>query len=464
MRTLIIQQRRYAVPLLAAAFVAAFLPLVIVASDNSDALPRPSNIISVVTRDGFEGGLHNWTKVGSSQLDGVSPGRGGAGLAARIRPVNAGGSAAMRAASWMHSSRKGARYVGEAWVRASGRAIANGPLNVRLTISSGADLVAYRHVGLSTHQWQRIAVPLTSTRDGAPLSLTVRATGVPGHSALLVDNAALTRVFRPEVKASETASTAFGASVDEGQLDWDVALRNSVRRYAGMDVVRVFEPDIRDTWAGLLSDVNRPVTVSFKAAPSDVLDGRYDDDLRSWFRQAPTQRPTWWTYWHEPEDDIGHGAFAADRYRAAWRHINVIAHRVGNPQLHPTLILMCWTAQPGSGRSVQNYYPGDFIDVMAWDCYNPPGWHSYVRPPDLFGSAYQATKRLGNRFAVGEFASVLVPGDDGSRRGRWLVNVARYLAAHNAAFAAYWDAKITGENYQLRDLPSRLAWRSVVRD
>ena len=125
---------------------------------------------------------------------------------------------------------------------------------------------------------------------------------------------------------------------------------------------------------------------------------------------------------------------------------------------------MAWTAKSASGRRVRDYYPGDFIDVMAWDGYNPPGSRGYVAPREIFGPAAATTKRLGHRFAIAEVGSVLVPGDDGSRRAQWLVNVARFAAARSAAFASYWDAKIPDENYQLRDLPSRLAWRSVVKD
>ena len=88
----------------------------------------------------------------------------------------------------------------------------------------------------------------------------------------------------------------------------------------------------------------------------------------------------------------------------------------------------------------------------------------YGAPREIFGAAAAKTKRLGNRFAIAELGSVLVPGDDGSRRASWLVDVARFAAARSAAFVTYWDAKIPSEDYQLRDVPSRLAWRSVVKD
>jgi hypothetical protein len=252
--------------------------------------------------------------------------------------------------------------------------------------------------------------------------------------------------------------------VDEGRLDRLRALHDADQRFSPLEVVRVFEPVIRDGWSGRLGDVNRPMTVSFRAPAWQVLAGDHDDMLRTWFRSAPESEPIWWTYWHEPEDDAEAGVLQARRYRQAWRHVNSIARDVGGANLRATLVLMAWTARPQSGRQVGDYYPGDFIDVMAWDGYNPPGSRGYAPPREIFGPAVAATRDLGNRFAIAEFGSVLVPGDDGSRRARWLVEVARYAAGKRAAFVTYWDAKIPSGNYQLRDLPSRIAWRSVVKD
>ena len=92
----------------------------------------------------------------------------------------------------------------------------------------------------------------------------------------------------------------------------------------------------------------------------------------------------YWTYYHEPEDNIEAGAFTAAQYRAAWQRISSLALRANNPRLHATLILMCYTLTPASGRSFADYYPGDaYIDVLAWDCYNQV-WAKgqYIAPAD----------------------------------------------------------------------------------
>jgi hypothetical protein len=368
----------------------------------------------------------------------------------------------------VRSSHRAVRYVATAWVKATPGAHQGKALQVRMSLgeltSRGLGVHAWRSARLSSSSWRRVTVPFTARHKNRHLDLTIRAFHLPRGGAVLVDGVRIQRVTKPYASNRTLQGVRYGASVDEGRLDWMRALHKSDRLYSRMEVVRVFEPFIRDSWSGKLGNVRRPVNVSFFAHPSAVLSGVYDGALRRWFRDAPNKIPIWWTYWHEPEDNIASGELSPLRYRQAWRHINAIARQAGTPNLHPTLVLMAWTAQPGSGRSIRDYYPGDFIDVIGWDGYNPPGARGYAAPWQMFGAAAAKSRRLGARFAIPELGSVLVPGDDGSRRASWLVDVARYAAARNAAFVTYWDAKIPHEDYQLRDLPSRSAWHLVVKD
>jgi hypothetical protein len=209
--------------------------------------------------------------------------------------------------------------------------------------------------------------------------------------------------------------------------------------------------------------VDRPVVVSFKALPQTILSGADDAVLQHWFDTAPTNVPIYWSYWHEPEDNIAAGQFTAEEYRAAWVHIAALAANAHNPELHATLILMAWTADPHSGRNWQDYYPGStVIDTMGWDAYNT-GWSngSYNSPAEVYGNAIAVSKQLGKPFGFAETGSHLVPGDDGTGRAAWLRNTAAYLEAQGASWVCYFDSTVGGD-FRLLDAPSQTAWRDAV--
>src|SRR4051812_5165163 len=52
---------------------------------------------------------------------------------------------------------------------------------------------------------------------------------------------------------------------------------------------------------------NSPLVISFALPPQEVVNGTHDAKLHAFFAAAP--RPTYWTYKHEPEDDMERGAF-----------------------------------------------------------------------------------------------------------------------------------------------------------
>ena len=150
---------------------------------------------------------------------------------------------------------------------------------------------------------------------------------------------------------------------------------------------RVYEPFIRDSWHGVLAGINRPVTVSFKAPPRLVINGVYDAALRTWFRNAPNHRPTWWTYWHEPEDDIEHGVIQL----TATAPLGVTSTRLpstGTKALHPTLILMC-SGLPTPVLGAWSSATTREASSTSWHgtSYNPPGWMRYASPKALMGPA-----------------------------------------------------------------------------
>lgn len=273
-----------------------------------------------------------------------------------------------------------------------------------------------------------------------------------------------------EVTTLEAGTTAYGALVaPRGGLTYQQQLASSEQRYGGrLGVVRYFDSNYPDSWTyytSLMGD--RDVNISFRISPTTVNSGSADSRLRSWFASAPTDRTIYWTYMHEPEDDIQRGAFTAAAFRTAWARIAAIAREANKPNLHATLVLMCWTVEPASGRNWLNYYsPGD-VDVIGWDCYNG-GWRRgvYADPvTNIFPRPIAASRSVGLPWAIAELGSIRVPSDTtGEGRAAWITRAVQHLHSEGAEYVAWFDTTTSTSDYRLLDEPSRQAWFDAVSD
>lgn len=246
------------------------------------------------------------------------------------------------------------------------------------------------------------------------------------------------------------------------------ALLRVDRVAGGLELVRVFYPGLPQAWTGKLDAAgDRPQAVSFKVPPTEILAGRHDDYLRAWFAGAPRDVVTYWTYYHEPEDQVAGGAFTAAAYRAAWTRVAGLAAEADNPRLRATLILMDYTLLPASGRTWTDYYPGpDVVDVLGWDVYDRAASGRYASPQVLFGPLVSASQTAGKPFAVAELGAPRLRGDGGAGRATWITRSTRYLSERGAEFVAYFDHDWRdhgGPDYRLADAPSRKAWRTFCR-
>jgi hypothetical protein len=257
--------------------------------------------------------------------------------------------------------------------------------------------------------------------------------------------------------------TRFGASVQAKTTPWTTAVGRSDARYGNLRMVRVFYPGLPEQWPGRAGQVHRPVAVSFDVQPSVVLSGRYDSYFKTWFRNAPKVGRTWWTYIHEPEDDIERGRFTASSYRAAWRHLYALqVQATHNHLLRPTLTLMCYTMSPYSHRNFNNYNPGNFIRTYAWDCYNRLASSGrYISPKAMFRYVLPFTRAHHKGFGVAELGSRVAKGKSAQSRARWLLQTGTYLRQQHAAYVSYFDSTV-GDDYRLLDAPSQSAWRTVI--
>jgi hypothetical protein len=266
------------------------------------------------------------------------------------------------------------------------------------------------------------------------------------------------------------AQPRFGVSLSTSPVvDLGDDLRVEQRRFGTrVPVLRTWDNGVPDTatvrnrgeWFG-----RRWLVTSLKLAPQDVLSGAYDARLRAYFRALPRRAPIFWSYFHEPEDDIAGGSFTAAQYRDAFRHVAGIAAAQCRRNLYPTLILMGWTADPGSHRSWRDYYPGRrYVSVLGWDPYNGAEGYaaSYRTPRDIAGAVIRVSHHAGKPFGIAETGSVRIAGDaDGAGRAAWLRGLARYLRRKNAAFVTYFQSTNKGD-FELRDRAGVRAWRSAM--
>lgn len=250
-------------------------------------------------------------------------------------------------------------------------------------------------------------------------------------------------------------------------MPWSQTLAELDKEFGTLNAVRVWDNEVPEAWSGARSQAlaGRTTIISFRPMPQDVLAGKYDDVLRTWFAQAPTNQVIYWSYIHEPEDLIAQGKFTADQYRRAWQRIAGFADQACKPNMHATLILMGWTASPASKLDWRTFYPGgDIIDVMAWDPYNgvhDPGRTYYASASSMFDAVVARSKEAGKPWAIAETGSRLIPGDTGAGRAAWLTEIGTYLRKNGAVFATYFQSTRDAD-WELRDAPSQKAWATQI--
>jgi hypothetical protein len=244
-------------------------------------------------------------------------------------------------------------------------------------------------------------------------------------------------------------------------------LAQDTQQFGKMPIVRVYYPGLPDpnAWTSGLAEANHSaVIVSFKALPTTILSGADDSALKNFFDAAPTGNPIYFSYYHEPEDNIAAGQFKLNDYKAAWAHVVALADAAHNPDLHSTLILMSWDLVPASHRNWRDYLPGGgIISTLGWDAY-PVGSATNVNPQltpptDFMGPAIAASKSVGLPYGFPEFGLSTSDGRPG-----WLREVGNYIMNSGALFASYFDGNQQYPTLRLTDTPSINIWRDFVTD
>lgn len=217
---------------------------------------------------------------------------------------------------------------------------------------------------------------------------------------------------------------------------------------------------------------------SFKYMPADVIAGKHDKELHDFFTSIKDWHLTFWTYWHEPDDEIYKShTFTATQYRQAWRHIRNIANAVKatrpNLRIFATSIIMEYSMRPNIAPSrpllgPDGMYPGDdVIDVFGVDSYNSGADNGTVRDPATeFGKVIDFAHTHGKPWALGEIGSCPVKGDAGGR-ARYLTGAIEYWKSRGSVpvYASYFDVDWPTCDYRIEnDAAARTVWSKVIVD
>lgn len=472
----------------------------------------PDEAKNLVVNGKFDAGTEGW-RTNDANTEKLSVRKDAQGAVAELRTTETKTAVLNDITNTIKSTEADASYTVSARVRTEHPGIW-GQLRTRI-VGNGETKIVGESFGLNDTSWTTVSFDLTVPTSGSTVDLNVLAWSLDPSKNLIIDDVKLVErdaastqpvpapveedpkgpapveedTQKPEQNtdtpapiqpepidkcdvAPKTDRTLFGVSLGGSTTGAKETFAQSMARqdanYDDTEVVRLFDPGMPVSWSKRAPYIeDKTISISFRPDPAEVLTGQHDAALLNWFNAAPSDQPIYWTYFHEPEPKIAAGEFTAAQYRAAWARIAKLADQACKPNMHATLILTGWTANPRSNRDWRDYYAGDsVIDVLGWDPYNDAtsqeGPKSYASPESIFGNVVEISKNAGKPFAIGETGTRLIPTDpNGTQRAEWLKDVARYLDNEGALFVAYWDSK-TFADFRLLDSASRDSWAGII--
>lgn len=388
----------------------------------------------------------------------------------------------------------GARYTVTARVRTTTPNVW-GAVRVR-EVSGHEVAVSQTPFSLRNSNWKDVSLELQTVLPDSHLDLNVVAWNLPSGKNLQIESVSMKDAAAvdspppvppvdpnpggvgPEAPAGgsrcETAppaGTVFGASLSTRGHALKHALAEVDDTFGTVDVVRHFRPGLPLDWDSEAAQqlTNRTLVTSFKAHPRKIMSGELDAFFSNWFKSAPSDQTIYWSYFHEPEDNINAGEFTASQYRAAWKRLAELEQEACKPNLHATLILTEWTMRPASKRDFRVYDAGpDYIKVLAFDPYNgatSPTRDFYKSARELLEPIVEKVQADGRPWAIAELGSRQIASDqDGKGRAQWLTSVATYAKEHDALFVTYFHSIAKGGDFRLLEPNANAVWRKFVAE
>lgn len=286
-------------------------------------------------------------------------------------------------------------------------------------------------------------------------ALDQQVSSLTAQRDLLLDQVA---DLKAKLAALTPPTTAFGWSNDAntGETNAAALARRDSTLGKGA-VIRLYSPPRKGTKCFKVSD--RSVMHSFKDALTDAEAIAYFTDVNTWLNANP-DLDWYWTYYHEPEDNIA-AANTKDpltkaSFLANWRRLRAIQKKYA-PRASATLILMGWSLDPRSKRNWRDYYPGDdVIDVLGWDTYSLDATRD---PAEVFGRCVDVGDSLGKPTVFGEWGA---PNGD-LARPHFITTAGAYFIQRHVEAACYWDSQTKEHDYRLIDSASQAAMQDLLK-
>lgn len=231
------------------------------------------------------------------------------------------------------------------------------------------------------------------------------------------------------------------------------------------EIVRHFSSGAAEWPTWLPKDAN--AHISFKYDAKGILAGTYDANLIQFFSGLSSTAKIYWTYFHEPEDDIRDGAFTAQEYRDAFDHIIDLQKTLNKPNLVPTLCLMSYSLTPESKRNWRDYLPSK-VELLSWDGYYRDNMGNDVSK--VFSAVRAIAVETGKPWAVAETGvnkakqsgaiNEMFPAET---RKMLLTNLARDISQTNPkpVYVSYFDSDpphdLTYSDWRISDDTSMVA-------
>lgn len=259
--------------------------------------------------------------------------------------------------------------------------------------------------------------------------------------------------------------SSFGAMQGETQAN---AYTRVKKAFGSQQIVRIF-CSADPVWPTYIP-VETVAQISFKMDAKDVLGGSKDAVLINFFNGLATTATIYWTYFHEPEDEIRDGAFTAEEYRNAFDYIIDLQKKLNKSNLVPTLCLMTYSLDPASKRNWRDYLPAK-VELISWDGYYRDTMGDNVSK--IFGPTRELMKTLGLPWAVAETGVNKMKNSgqvneamDKEKRKKLLTALAKDLSTTEPLplFIEYFDSSPPHDaafsNWRISDDPDMItAWK-----